>query len=164
MKKKLAPFLSGIGTGLCLAVVILTLWGVIWPNKQDLEAKDLDQVQPAVANNIFTSSETDLTESESQSKDPQPGSPQSHDPETGVKAGTASALPQEGSKVIEIKAGMSAKQISDLLAQEGIIDNAQNFHKYSIEHSKTRRFMIGKFTLRSGMPYEELLVLLTIPS
>ncbi|MCL1916980.1 MAG: hypothetical protein FWG14_01490 [Peptococcaceae bacterium] len=152
MKKKLAPFLSGLGSGLCLAVLIMTLWGMIWPNTQALEGTDLDLAQ------VQASMETN-PRPEFQAESLPDSVP---DPASDVNTGITPSL-QEG-KVIEIKSGMSAKQISDLLAQEGIIDNAQEFHNFSIDHGKARKFMVGKFALSVGMSYEELLELLTIPS
>jgi hypothetical protein len=162
MKKKLAPFLSGVGTGLCLAVVILTLWGIFGPGKQDAEGADLEQAQAAVIDNAPSqgSSPQEAPSQEAQgspSQDPL-GSPSESLSDPVLTADV------HGGKVIAIQAGMSAKQIADLLAQEGIIDDAEKFHNLSIQYNKTRWFKAGQFTLKSGMSYEELLGILTIPS
>jgi hypothetical protein len=158
MKKRLAPFISGVGVGLCLAVVFVTLWGLIWPNKDNAQASLFNRGHEAALDvNQLPDQNNPADEQGSQAVSNLPqGAVQTSEPALSTPI-------KDGYRVIEIRAGMSAGQISEMLAQEGVIDDAKKFHELSVTLKKTQKFIAGKFTVRYGAPYEELINVLTSP-
>jgi hypothetical protein len=161
MRKKIGPFISGMGAGLCLAAVILALWGLFGPDQGDVQAGGLNQdillaaseADEVAAASIDLSDAADLAALESH----QPGDAQA----VGHQETAASAQVPGSPKTINISPGMSARQIAALLEQEGVIDSAAQFHDLVVEQKKTQKFIAGKFYVRCGAPYEELITVLT---
>jgi hypothetical protein len=152
MKKKLAPFISGTGIGLCLAAMVMTLWGLVWADQESVQAKDPDQ-----GKTVFSDTDSVAADSPASAEITRPDSQ-----EAGMGLESKPPVqPKEVNKVVKIKTGMSAKQIAELLAAEGIIGNAQQFYEFAAEQKKTRKFRAGEFTLHSGMSHVELLKILT---
>ncbi len=63
----------------------------------------------------------------------------------------------DGYAGISITKGMTSKQISNLLANSGVVDNAQAFLDYLIENSLTREIRSGWYVLPKESTYEDVL-------
>lgn len=63
--------------------------------------------------------------------------------------------------LLEIKSGMNTEEISVLLEQEEMIDDATAFEQYLIEHEYHTKVQIGTFELNSKMTYEEISKIIT---
>ncbi len=73
---------------------------------------------------------------------------------------TANAVDQMFKDVF-IPDGYYAQQISEMLKENGIIENAVDFNKYIINKNKQAKLKKGKYTLPVGGDYETLLKILT---
>lgn len=72
--------------------------------------------------------------------------------------------PQEEPKEtvkLTIYAGDSTQEISNLLYEKGIVDDAEAFTKFVLESQKTTRLRAGEFELYKNMEYEDVLNALT---
>ncbi|MCL1790166.1 MAG: endolytic transglycosylase MltG [Peptococcaceae bacterium] len=166
MRKKIGPFISGIGAGLCLAVVILSLWGLFNPDQESVQVGDLEgdallaSVESAdAALTTVGAGATDAIDSDSQD-----GTDFTDSSILATTEGDDAEIPevtQGVAKIVTIKYGMSARQIAGLLEQEGVIDNAQDFHDLVVTQMMTQRFIAGTFSVRTDATYEELIRILT---
>lgn len=62
---------------------------------------------------------------------------------------------------LEIESGMNSEQISSILEQIKIIDDANNFEQYLTDHHYNTKVQIGNFELNSEMTYEEISKIIT---
>ena len=69
---------------------------------------------------------------------------------------------EEVYKTITIPKAVGAKQICDLLEEEGLIDNADDFLTYIKSYKKQRFLKHGELTLPLNVDYERLLEELTV--
>ena len=56
---------------------------------------------------------------------------------------------------------MTAMQVSQMLARAGIVDSAESFNRYLIDHGLTDYINIGRFTLSNDMEWSEIASVLT---
>ncbi len=79
---------------------------------------------------------------------------------------TPTKLPEENedgtiTAVIEVKKGMTSKQVCRLLEDAGIVEDWSGFNDYMIGRKLTDNINIGKFTLSSTMDWKEIARILT---
>lgn len=58
--------------------------------------------------------------------------------------------------IIYVKEGSTSYDISFILEQKGIIDNAESFNKYIIEENASKKLNFGDMVLNKGMTYKEV--------
>lgn len=63
--------------------------------------------------------------------------------------------------VIEVKKGMTSKQVCRLLEDAGIVGSAEEFNNYMIERKLTDNINVGRFTVSSTMDWKEIAHILT---
>jgi|GEM_PF-1925863 len=179
MKKQQLSFITGVGAGLILAVIILTAWGIIWPGQRADQAgalpppqisetqkgADKEPAEPAGAPDPGAAGETNR---ESQGMGPetsQPDVPPSAeiDRPSSVSDGNAPPLGEGPYETIEIPSGSTATQIATLLAEKGVISDVAAFRNLVNELQAARKFRTGKFEIREGASYEEIIQILTSP-
>ena len=64
-------------------------------------------------------------------------------------------------KTITIEPGMATSQISSMLANQNLIDDAQEFNSYLQEHEYSLRVQMGDHELKEGMSFYEIAEALT---
>ncbi|MBE6011922.1 MAG: endolytic transglycosylase MltG [Lachnospiraceae bacterium] len=84
---------------------------------------------------------------------------QEKDSKEGIKE-SSQEEPKETVK-LTIYSGDSTQQISNLLYEKGIVDDAEAFTKFVLESQKTTRLRAGEFELYKNMKYEDVLYALT---
>ena len=57
---------------------------------------------------------------------------------------------------VSITKGMSSRQFSESLYDNGVIDNAEDFDNYLIKMIMHLFLVIGSYKLKSGMSFEEI--------
>ncbi len=57
---------------------------------------------------------------------------------------------------IKINSGSNAKKVSRILAEKGIIENAEEYENYLINNKKTKSIKTGTFKIPDGVDFEEL--------
>ncbi|WP_299087892.1 hypothetical protein [uncultured Metabacillus sp.] len=60
-----------------------------------------------------------------------------------------------------VKSGMTTSEISDLLEQNGIIENSFNFDQFLIKGKYHQRIQLGTFAVQKGMTFQQLADVLT---
>lgn len=68
---------------------------------------------------------------------------------------------QERIVAITIKAGMTAYQVSKMLEDAGVIENAYDFDNYLIENDKAEQILSQKVEIKIGSDYETIAKLIT---
>lgn len=63
--------------------------------------------------------------------------------------------------ILVVKPGMNSTQVSELLAELNIIDDAQAFIDYLIEQNLTTNVEVGEFELHSDMTFTEIAEIIT---
>jgi hypothetical protein len=67
----------------------------------------------------------------------------------------------KSSKTITIPGGLGSDQVAQILAREGIIDNAVSFNKYLVDSRKDRVIRSGVKTIPAGATYEQIASIIT---
>jgi cell division protein YceG involved in septum cleavage len=62
---------------------------------------------------------------------------------------------------VTIKSGMTTSEISDLLEQNGIIEDSFDFDQFLIKGNYHQKVQLGTFTVQKGMTYNQLAEVLT---
>ncbi len=84
--------------------------------------------------------------------------------------GTATAKPDGGSEngaapgeeiSFTIERGMSSGQTAEVLKQAGLIQDADDFNQYIMEAGKAGIIKIGKFEVKKGASYDEIIKVIT---
>lgn len=60
-----------------------------------------------------------------------------------------------------VKSGMSSGQVSILLLEKGLVDNADDFNLYIVKAGKASTIHVGTYTLTKGASYDEIISALT---
>lgn len=60
-----------------------------------------------------------------------------------------------------IKNGMSTSDVSDMLEKDGIINSSKDFNDYVIDVSYHKEIRAGKFNLKTGMTFKQIVKALT---
>ncbi len=88
-----------------------------------------------------------------------------------TKTPTATSVPEEVVEVPEgndsenitftVKSGMSSRQVSVLLVEKGLIDNANEFNEYIVKVGKASVIHVGDYILQKDASYEEIMLEIT---
>jgi PleD family two-component response regulator len=63
--------------------------------------------------------------------------------------------------LLTIEAGMASSHISNILEEEGLVDDAESFNSYLLEHDYSLYIQLGEHELETGMSYYEIAEALT---
>ncbi|MFS0655310.1 endolytic transglycosylase MltG [Bacillus sp. 179-C3.3 HS] len=69
--------------------------------------------------------------------------------------------PKNKSIKFVIKNGMSTSDVSDMLEKEGIINSSKDFNDYVIDAGYHKEIRAGKFNLKTGMTFKQIVKALT---
>lgn len=71
--------------------------------------------------------------------------------------------PQDSGELVTftIKKGMSSRMVSELLAESGLVEDAQDFDRYIIQKGKAGVIMVGTYELPKGSDYKTILDTIT---
>lgn len=77
---------------------------------------------------------------------------------------TSAAEPDSGAEGVfslSISSGMTSNKVADILAAQGLVDNAYEFNMYLHEHGYSSKLRVGSYQIKSGMSYEEIAQIIT---
>lgn len=150
-------FLRGLGVGIIIATVLLFgLYSYEMSNSKIAErARELGMV--------YSKEETSLVAERDTEDD------SSKEMTSGVEETTTeneSATEQETTMeateiVVNISSGMSSIAVCEMLAEYGIVDDAQAFDRYLMEQNTQKYIQDGEYTFTLGMSYEEIASIIT---
>ncbi|WP_353855236.1 endolytic transglycosylase MltG [Bacillus sp. Bos-x628] len=82
--------------------------------------------------------------------------------EDGDAKSDQTADKQKGKSIkVVIKNGMSTSDVSDMLEKEGIINSSKDFNDYVIDAGYHKEIRAGKFNLKTGMTFKQIVKALT---
>jgi len=117
--------------------------------KAFLEAKDFS----VMTNDELSALRRQLAEEEKKKEPPTPSAPEKPEPKETKETNLAYQL--------EIKSGMLSHEIADMLANEKIVDDADQFEAYLEDNGYSKRIQLGTFELEANMSYKEIAKIIT---
>ena len=106
--------------------------------------------------NTASAGKSDVTENASSEK-----STETEKPVESAAASTSESGINTTSKTVTIPGGLGSDQVAQILAREGIIDNADSFNKYLVDSRKDRIIRSGVKTIPAGATYEQIASIIT---
>ncbi|WP_431798832.1 hypothetical protein [Halobacillus andaensis] len=122
--------------------------------KSSTTMAEKDMIQEIEKSNYYVLTEEELQE---QINDALAAKKDSEDKESSKE--TENKEPAEDESVpytLVIEEGVSSTEISQILEQEGIIDNADSFETYMADRNLTQYIQIGEFELNESMNRDEV--------
>jgi hypothetical protein len=183
---KLKYYMRGLGIGIILTTLILTIarpqekmsdkeimrrateLGMVLENEdnQNLD-KVLDNIIPSEKPTPQPSSApmTEPTVEPSVEPTATPSATPTKEPTPTIQPSAEVKEDQNNNDDAEItfvvKGGMSSRQVSILLAEYGIVDNADDFNQYIVKRGKTDVIRVGTYTLQKGATYKDIIEKIT---
>ena len=167
---KLKYYLRGLGIGVLLTTIILSIGNrPVYPTDEEIinKAKDLgmDFVQEEEVDNI----EKILGNLDSKPEpNPTIGLVSDLDEDTQLVEKiepTVIPVPTDISEAkyvsFTIMRGMTSMDVSEVLKEIGLIEDAEDFNRYVIGQGKAGVIRIGTFTLEEGASYQEIVDIIT---
>lgn len=117
-----------------------------------------DALEPSEGENVVDASEPSEGEPVADTSEPSEGEPvvdvsESSEEETDIDV----SEPSENDITFTIARGMSSRQVSELLAEKGLIDDAVDFDNYIKRQGKAGVIKIGVYTLPEKSDYQVIL-------
>lgn len=179
---KLKYYLRGLGIGVLLTTIILSIGNrPVYPTDEEIinKAKDLgmDFVQEEEVDNIEKilgnldskpepsptiglvsdlDEDTQLVEKIEPTVIPVPT-----DISEPTKAIEPTDIPEAKYVSFTIMRGMTSMDVSEVLKEIGLIEDAEDFNRYVIGQGKAGVIRIGTFTLEEGASYQEIVDIIT---
>ena len=183
---KLKYYLRGIGIGVIVATLVMTVSSVIHNNNLSdemiiKEAQKLGMIMPESDDDkdslwgndseteSFEGSDVDVPNTEDadvETPDVENPSTETPDTETSDTEMTtpedtqtpedSQAQENENVATITIKKGDAARQVSEKLFAAGLVDNAEEFHKYLSDTGYAYYIYIGTYEIPKGSTFEEI--------
>ncbi len=83
-------------------------------------------------------------------------------PSSGQDSGSSEQAPNPSEKIsFTISEGMSSWKVTQILADLGLVEDADDFNDYLVKLKKTGAIRVGTFKVIKGSSYEELMKLIT---
>ncbi|HWT76157.1 MAG TPA: hypothetical protein VN258_15755 [Mobilitalea sp.] len=183
---KLKYYLRGLGIGIVLTTLIFTLDGYKKMSDEDIKASamklgmvmkddtnsNLDKVLDEIPTGLPTptpaiSSKPELTQAPTQKPTAAPTPTitptKEATPKPTEKPTNTSEVSQTDQKEITftIKSGMSSREVSELMKELGLVDDANKFNHYIAKAGKENVIQGGVFQVIGKPTYEQLLNILT---
>lgn len=179
---RLKYFLRGIGIGIIVTTIILTISHISNRKMTDNEiidralelgmsfsgtqqetttesASETGSDKTAVENTTEAAAETiqeSTAEMPSEETTQEPVLEQTTAVQTTAAVSTETLSVEVVSCSIEIVPGMSSRTVCDMLKQNGIIEDAADFDRYLVNTGYDDKIRAGEILVNSGMTYEEL--------
>jgi hypothetical protein len=183
---KLKYYMRGLGIGIILTTLILTIarpqeklsdkeiirrateLGMVFGNEDNQKLDDvLDNIIPSETPTPQPSSApmTDPTVEPTEEPTVTPSATPTKKPTPTIQPSTEVEDDQNNNEDAEItfivKGGMSSRQVSILLAEYGIVDNAEDFNQYIVKRGKEDVIRVGTYTVQKGASYQDIIEKIT---
>lgn len=174
---KLKYYLRGLGIGIFISTIILsisfsaknkTLTNVEIMNRaEELGMVKEEDIEAAVSDKLEKIKQKESPVEELSTEDAIEEAVEETSKEEDVvkdiskEEDVAEELPDEESNVVEsvtitVSSGMWSEDVSKLLENNGVVDNAGSFNTFLIENGYQHRIRTGEYTLLKGTSFEEI--------
>ncbi len=157
----LKNILLGIGMGLIVAAVLN-----ISADSREMTVEEIKK--EAAKHNLIVLAQEEIMDSQSPENTPSP-TPSAEPTPTPTAAVTPTAAPSpttappasEGKITVDVKSGMSSEDITDLLAEAGLLNDKKAFMQRLGELEADTKLKMGSFEIPKGSSHEAIIKLLT---
>lgn len=170
---KLKYYLRGLGTGIFVTALIMTIAFSVSNTKSKAESElAKNTVKPSTEETSegttaesatkkeTTSAETTTKEKVTEEKTTERVTKETTTEETeNIQVTTIDG--QEPSVVLDIYSGMSSNKVAARLQELGVIDDKNEFNDYIYQKHMEEKIKVGQFTINYGASYEEILDAIT---
>ena len=175
---KLKYYLRGLGTGIFVTALIMTIAFSVSNTKSRAESELAKNTvkpsteetseettgEPATEKETITK-ETTVKESTTKEKVTEEKTTEKATKETTTeeteKIQVTTIDGQEPSVVLDIYSGMSSNKVAARLQELGVIDDKNEFNDYIYQKHMEEKIKVGQFTINYGASYEEILDAIT---
>lgn len=179
---KLKYYLRGLGTGIFVTALIMTIAFSVSNTKSRAESElAKNTVKPSTEETSeettgepatkkettketttkeTTSAETSTKEKVTEEKTTEKATKETTTEET-EKIQVTTIDGQEPSVVLDIYSGMSSNKVAARLQELGVIDDKNEFNDYIYQKHMEEKIKVGQFTINYGASYEEILDAIT---
>lgn len=167
---KLKYYLRGIGIGVIVATLVMTVSSVIHNNNLSdetiiKEAQKLGMVMPDSTedNNSLWVSNTETPDTETLDTETSDTENLNTESSESGTSNTESVVPEDSQAVVDenmaeitIVKGDAARQVSEKLFAAGLVDSVEEFHAYLSETGYAYYIYIGTYQIPKGSTFEEI--------
>ena len=176
---KLKYYLRGLGTGIFVTALIMTIAFSVSNTKSRAESElakntvkpSTEETSEETTGEPATKKETTTTETTvKESTTKETTSAETTTTEKATKETTTEETEkiqvttidgQEPSVVLDIYSGMSSNKVAARLQELGVIDDKNEFNDYIYQKHMEEKIKVGQFTINYGASYEEILDAIT---
>lgn len=170
---KLKYYLRGLGTGIFVTALIMTIAFSVSNTKSRAESElakntvkpSTEETSEETTAESATKKETTSAETTTKEKVTEETTTESVTKETtteeteNIQVTTIDG--QEPSVVLDIYSGMSSNKVAARLQELGVIDDKNEFNDYIYQKHMEEKIKVGQFTINYGASYEEILDAIT---
>ncbi len=159
-------YLRGLGIGILVTTVILSLAGIGRKNMTDEEvikrAKELGMVESTLLSDLADQEKADEVKPTEPETSPQPEEtlPPENEPETAPEDGS-SDTPAGETFTLVIGRGESSTTVSKNLKRAGIVEDAAAFDKFLCNNGYDKKIITGTYEIPYGASEEEIAKIIT---
>lgn len=164
---KLKYYLRGLGTGIFVTALILTIAFDIRLSKINSSNENITESRPETSSetgsgnkDVSESAGTDdLTESTTKDTTAEETTTETQPviPETDI----TTAVVQSATVTLDIYSGMSSNKVAARLEELGVVEDGDGFNNYMYEKHIENSIRIGRFEISQNATYEEIVAAIT---
>lgn len=170
---KLKYYLRGLGTGIFVTALIMTIAFSVSNTKSRAESElakntvkpSTEETSEETTGEPATKKETTPAETTTKEKVTEEKTTEKVTKETTTeeteKIQVTTIDGQETSVVLDIYSGMSSNKVAARLQELGVIDDKNEFNDYIYQKHMEEKIKVGQFTINYGASYEEILDAIT---
>ncbi|MGN9017643.1 hypothetical protein ACTNBM_01400 [Lachnospiraceae bacterium HCP1S3_C3] len=170
---KLKYYLRGLGTGIFVTALIMTIAFSVSNTKSRAESElakntvkpSTEETSEETTGEPATKKETTPAETTTKEKVTEEKTTEKVTKETTTeeteKIQVTTIDGQEPSVVLDIYSGMSSNKVAARLQELGVIDDKNEFNDYIYQKHMEEKIKVGQFTINYGASYEEILDAIT---
>lgn len=164
---KLKYYLRGLGTGIFVTALILTISFDVRLSKINSSNENITESRPETSSETGSgnkdvsenTSTDDLTENTAEETTAGETTTEIQPviPETDI----TTAVPQSATVTLDIYSGMSSNKVAARLEELGVVEDGDDFNNYMYEKHIENSIRIGRFEISQNATYEEIVAAIT---
>lgn len=183
---KLKYYLRGLGTGIFVTAVILSVAFEVrisklnssmqneWESHTEkqsetspssVESESISEGRTEEQSSSLNDKKTENRDSSAEESSDETSSSDKEEtttePETASKAEVSTAMPQSAMVTLDIYSGMSSNKVAKRLEELGVVEDADDFNNYMYSQRVENSIRIGKFEIGQDATYDEIVAIIT---
>lgn len=174
---KLKYYLRGLGTGIFVTALILTIAFDVRLSKINSSNENITESRPEtssetgsgnkdVSENTSTDDLTENTAEETTAGETTAGETTTEETTTEIQpvipeTDITTAVPQSATVTLDIYSGMSSNKVAARLEELGVVEDGDDFNNYMYEKHIENSIRIGRFEISQNATYEEIVAAIT---